>query len=864
MCRATSIQDPRPLWIATSRDAYLQGATDARRQAVIEDIGKAIPQVPVSYFMKALVPKVRRGINVDKTMKKLKKDGDIVDGHWAVLPDDPKKAPLKEDDYFKSLVDVARKIVSASGGKEKDQLLELVQQPSESPEAYTRTSETRPDGCFVLKERPARLQWKDVALCAEYKKRDRQGDKDDDVLKVLWSMHQCMREDARHRFVYGMTIENNTMRLWFSSRADTLVSETIDWRTDCKAVVHFFLAMMFAKEQQVGWDPTIEYVVDPKDKHKLVPGKDGAPCLNILVQDDKKGRTWYRTYGLLSDHGAHGGPGRGTRVWKARKLNKEKQPEGDFVALKDSWIDHDRPREGSILQAVLESVSDPEDREFLAELFLTVIVHGDVHIEGARDDTREVMTRGHDIPANYGSFKLQGRPQDGISIKTNNTGASFPSNSGTGHPRSQRPQKKPATPRPPLHHPRVHYRIVFKEVCKPIYEITSLRDIFTILLDTLAALIIMHKAGWVHRDISSGNVLSFIRDGRVVGILADLEYTMKVSAPDKGHHEIRTGTQEFMAIEVEDMEYGFNSTKWKTDSVPLKRSVRQTRDMLQLGKLANDIKPVTNAAPEEAIFRYNPLHDLESFWWLAAYFIFNRAVVLVDGKVPPMDAAVLGNYDEQRKCAAEMFFSTKYRIKLMTKDSAFPALISQLHGAVRPIANTLNQMRGQMEARYREVEFDAASIAKIDHTVAENLATIFLSRIGDAKRHVMDEDIEVGALDDDPRAAIPLPPHNYTALEAQVVASVSFPVPKAIGKRIMIEEASNGDQLDDDLVLMGPMSKPDFGRRVTRREGNNRSQDSMSPTSSSSSETVSRDPTTSKAKEKVKSKPKRNLKTILN
>lgn len=232
---------------ATSRDAYLQGATDARRQAVIEDIGKAIPQVPVSYFMKALVPKVRRGINVDKTMKKLKKDGDIVDGHWAVLPDDPKKAPLKEDDYFKSLVDVARKIVSASGGKEKDQLLELVQQPSESPEAYTRTSETRPDGCFVLKERPARLQWKDVALCAEYKKRDRQGDKDDvrcqasynyhrltfpqDVLKVLWSMHQCMREDARHRFVYGMTIENNTMRLWFSSRADTLVSETIDWRT---------------------------------------------------------------------------------------------------------------------------------------------------------------------------------------------------------------------------------------------------------------------------------------------------------------------------------------------------------------------------------------------------------------------------------------------------------------------------------------------------------------------------------------------------------------------------------------------------------------------------------------------------------
>ncbi|EED84042.1 predicted protein [Postia placenta Mad-698-R] len=118
-------------------------------------------------------------------------------------------------------------------------------------------------------------------------------------------------------------------------------------------------------------------------------------------------------------------------------------------------------------------------------------------------------------------------------------------------------------------------------------------------------------------------------------------------------------------------------------------------------------------------------------------------------------------------------------------------------------------------------------MAMIDHTVAVNVAALFMRRIGDALQYTKVEDIEVGALDVDPRAAIALPLHDYTAREVQVLALVGSPVSKAIGKRIMIEEASNGDQLDDDLVLMGPMK------------------------------TVSRDPTTSKAKDKLKSKPKR-------
>lgn len=239
---------------ATSTDAYLQGNTNARRKAVIEDIGETIPEVSVKYFLEALVPQLRRGLSVDKTIKKLKLKGDITpDGHWALFSVSPGKAEPVEDVYFQPLVDVAKSIVSQSGGNANDQLLTLVQRPREKPMAYVRSSETKPDGCFVLKSKTpdaARLRWQDMALCAEYKKQDRLKDRDDvsivcvhrfpliemlfasqNVAKVLWSMHQCMREDARHRFVYGMTIENETMRLWFSSRADTFVSKEINWRT---------------------------------------------------------------------------------------------------------------------------------------------------------------------------------------------------------------------------------------------------------------------------------------------------------------------------------------------------------------------------------------------------------------------------------------------------------------------------------------------------------------------------------------------------------------------------------------------------------------------------------------------------------
>lgn len=50
----------------------------------------------------------------------------------------------------------------------------------------------------------------------------------------------------------------------------------------------------------------------------------------------------------------------------------------------------------------------------------------------------------------------------------------------------------------------------------------------------------MHKAGWVHRDNSVGNILFHERDGKLVVKLSDLEYAKQYLRDDKGAHEMRT------------------------------------------------------------------------------------------------------------------------------------------------------------------------------------------------------------------------------------------------------------------------------------------------------------------------------------
>ena len=99
---------------------------------------------------------------------------------------------------------------------------------------------------------------------------------------------------------------------------------------------------------------------------------------------------------------------------------------------------------------------------------------------------------------------------------------------------------------------RVHYRIVFKECAKPLYKARDLGEVFAVLADIMnvsrltvlrwqkillilpiAVFRLFHGSGWVHQDISAGNV--YLYGGR--GILGDLEFAKNTA--DNSQHELR-------------------------------------------------------------------------------------------------------------------------------------------------------------------------------------------------------------------------------------------------------------------------------------------------------------------------------------
>lgn len=165
----------------------------------------------------------------------------------------------------------------------------------------------------MISDETNQVYWANIAMSAEFKKKARPADKEDNVAKIIWSMHQCMREDPRRRFTFGLTIENKEMRLWFCSRAQLLVSEGINFLQDHATVIHLFLALMYAKDHEVGWDPTICYA---RDRNGEVLLHDGVPRLDITIHEDGEEPEVYRTTRIISDIAADSPLGKGTRVWE--------------------------------------------------------------------------------------------------------------------------------------------------------------------------------------------------------------------------------------------------------------------------------------------------------------------------------------------------------------------------------------------------------------------------------------------------------------------------------------------------------------------------------------------------------------------
>ncbi|KAF8880260.1 hypothetical protein BD779DRAFT_1803020 [Infundibulicybe gibba] len=325
----------------------------------------------------------------------------------------------------------------------------------------------------------------------------------------------------------------------------------------------------------------------------------------------------FHTEELLDDFAADSLLGRGTRVWSGFF------EDGTRAVLKDCWMGCDRQLEGDVLTTLREQhgkLDDPEKPDF-DEYFLTEMMNGKVPAAidwlDATDDPRV-------------------RPD---------------------------PQKVERVVRHAFKR-RCHYRISFREMATPLYEVVDLQSYMTALRDTAVAIGILHRLGYVHRDISLGNVLLYDGGGR----LSDLEYCRSSSEPDR--HDAQTGTPDFMSVEVDIGERLF---------VPPNG----------YGHLAYSSPP----------FKYFALHDAESVWWLFAFALFCNGV---QGESP--DAA---REDRQVENAEEMFpmaLNSAVRQRRFVFPGSFGKTKSSLPSVLHPLFDVVEDLRCQLGQAYRAAE----------------------------------------------------------------------------------------------------------------------------------------------------------------
>ncbi|KAJ3780436.1 hypothetical protein GGU11DRAFT_730966 [Lentinula aff. detonsa] len=522
---------------------------------------------------------------------------------WKQFPQDPNGQSSHETQVFLPLAEIFDAIVQAA------QQLEPGLEPnfklvvdSYATRMSERGGDMRPDGYFKITDKALNEMRK---KCEVLMKKEGW---EDDIIKLMWNMSNILALDPCRRFTLGFTIEDRWFRLWILNRGTLLRTQAFDFIKDQRSLVTVFLSFAFSSAENMGWDPTITFShLDSHNRRQY----------NIIVNERV-----YKTVTTLSDYSADNPLGRATRVWKVQDA------QGNTRVLKDLWLEHVRLEEHQIYENILKDVENsatPQHKEkarnTVAKHLLTPLEHCRVKVSGITDTTL-VILRGYDMNKARTVVLIspsQSNPPEKQSIGfsfSNDQDAEFitPALQDSGLQVPQRVVHNSLQETKIPNDQRYHYRIVFEEYATTIYDERNLANILKAIADSHGwsiALDWIHSAGWVHRDISGGNL--YYHKERKIGLIGDLEYAKKVDDPS--HHNVRTGTPYFMASEALANKYSFYPLV--ADPLPSRLDVFET--------IAAPVPSLKVNTPTPPPFNHNALHDIESVWWVLVYTIlFNE------------------------------------------------------------------------------------------------------------------------------------------------------------------------------------------------------------------------------------------------
>ncbi|KAI0665670.1 hypothetical protein C8Q78DRAFT_986039 [Trametes maxima] len=312
----------------------------------------------------------------------------------------------------------------------------------------------------------------------------------------------------QHRTCHFMVLFlGDQCRILRFDRSGIFATAKFNYKTDGEPLVEFLWRFAHLSPAERGIDVTAEEVArdselaksmsdrakigtDDYARERFAASLEPAwPWYLLHLTDERTGRK--RRFLVGKPHfTAFGVAGRGTRSYVAVDADNISGP---FVHLKDAWrVVHDEiDKEGTILEQL-----NKESVPFIP----TLLCHGDL---GQHTLSLKLWRKYHpDVPEDQ-----------------------------------MCPVKQ-----------HTHYRLVVKEVGKPLSEFKDGRELVFAMFCCLKAHAKAYKAGIIHRDISFGNILLFPRKGAWVGLLNDWELSKKVNSKyPQGRQPDRTGTWQFLS-----------------------------------------------------------------------------------------------------------------------------------------------------------------------------------------------------------------------------------------------------------------------------------------------------------------------------
>lgn len=328
--------------------------------------------------------------------------------------------------------------------------------------------------------------------------------------------------------------------------------------------MEFFSNSIFAQSEQVGFDETITILgfsppgeqpqFEIKTRGVLASEEEGTSPRSVVRR--------YRTKKLVSRLGIEMLRGHDTRAREGRERN-EKNEEGDRRLIpKDCRTVEGQPSEGQLhrsiavdaerasdtkyVEGLAEAVDQPEGalREIFERSIAEVLRDGDVCMREP-PETMPTSKPSRTAPPDWlQTTHGKAKAHIGQVYSSGNTFAQLDSRKVLrGHQHVQFPKK-------------IHYCMIIENVGKPIFAVRSLREAFRCIdsvlngeyftLDFVSAvdcfvvvLLVLHESGWVHRDISYGNLLVVGPSEELSGVITDFEYAKnKKDAPVR--QDVRT------------------------------------------------------------------------------------------------------------------------------------------------------------------------------------------------------------------------------------------------------------------------------------------------------------------------------------